>query len=140
MYGGVQHMLAYRGGTGEVKINKITGSGDNVTFTNVWQGNWGKGFTHIKPVLHNGAVSVIRYKQATGAVSFDRIAASARGLVHLGDATWTKTWTVISPFTLSSAGHVLVYKPSGLAKMLKLNAAGSGMTETYAQGWTLGLA
>lgn len=139
-YGGVQHMLAYRGGTGEVKINKITGSGDSVTFTNVWQGNWGKGFTHIKPVLHNGAVSVIRYKQATGAVSFDRIAPGVQGLVHLGDATWTKTWTVMSPFTLNSAGHVLVYKPSGLAKMLKLNAAGTGMTETYAAGWTLGLA
>jgi murein DD-endopeptidase MepM/ murein hydrolase activator NlpD len=139
-FGGVQHMLAYRGSTGEVKINTITGSGDNVTFTNVYQGNWGTGWTHIKPVAHNGAVHVIRYKQGTGAVSFDRIAASAQGLVHLGDATWTKTWTVMSPFTQGNVGHVLVYKPSGLAKMLKLNAAGTGMIETYAQGWTLGLA
>ena len=133
-FGGVQHMLAYRGSTGAVKINKITGSGDNVTFTNVCQGNWGTGLTHIKPVAHNGAVHVIRYKQGTGAVSFDRIASGAQGLTHLGDATWTKTWTVMSPFTQGNVGHVLVYKPSGLAKMLKLNAAGTGMTETYAAG------
>lgn len=139
-FGGVQHLIAYRGSTGEVKINTITGSGDSVSFATVWQGNWGTGFTHIKPVAHNGGVHVIRYKQSTGAVSFDKVAAGAKGLVHLGDSSWTRTWTTFSPFTLGSTGHVLIYKSAGLAKMLKLNAAGNDVTTTYEEGWTPGLA
>ncbi|MGH2943657.1 MAG: peptidoglycan DD-metalloendopeptidase family protein [Solirubrobacteraceae bacterium] len=138
--GGVQHFIAYRGGTGEVKINTITGSGDGVTFATVWKGNWGTGLTHVVPVAHNGAVHLIRYKQATGAVSFDKLAGGAQGLVHLGDASWTKTWTTFSRFTLGGTGHVMVYKPSGWAKILRLNAAGSGVTTTYSASWTPGLA
>ncbi|MBA3746935.1 MAG: hypothetical protein H0W96_05505, partial [Solirubrobacterales bacterium] len=33
---GVQHVLLYKGGSGEVRIVKITGSGDSVAIANVW--------------------------------------------------------------------------------------------------------
>jgi len=131
-------LIAYRGSTGEVKVNKIIGSANSVTFSTVWQGNWGTGHSHIKPISHNGAVHVIRYKQSTGAVSFDGFA-GAQGFVHMGDTSWTKTWTTISPFTLGSRGYLLIYKPSGLAKILKLNAPGNDVTATYEAGWTPGL-
>ena len=58
----------------------------------------------------------------------------------MGDTSWTKTWTTISPFTLGSRGYLLIYKPSGLAKILKLNAPGNDVTATYEAGWTPGLA
>jgi hypothetical protein len=138
--GGVQHFLTYRGGTGEVKINKITGAGDSVTVANVWQGTWATGLTHIVPMTHDGSVRLLRYSQATGAVTFDRVNASGAGIVNVGAASWTANWSTLSPYSVNGAGHVLAYKTTGLAKILKLDAAGGAMSVLSAQGWTLGLA
>ena len=137
---GVQHVLLYKGGSGEVRIIKITGSGDNVAIANVWSSTWTTGWTHIVPMTHNGAVHLLRYKQATGLASFERIDAAGQGIQTLGAEYWATDWSTMSPFSISSQGHVLVYRTTGLAKVLKLNAAGSDMSVIHTQGWTTGLA
>ena len=138
--GGVQHFLTYRGSTGEVKINKLTGSGNNVTLTNVWHGTWATQITHIVAVVHDGSVRLVRYSQASGAVTFDRINANGQGIVNVGAANWTAQWSTLSPYSVSGTGHILAYKTTGVAKILKLNAAGSAISTLSTQGWTLGLA
>ena len=46
----------------------------------------------------------------------------------LGSATWTKSWTTFSPFTLAGKGHYLAYKTgTGQVGVDKLNAGGSGI-------------
>ena len=137
---GVQHVMLYKGGTGQVRIIKITGSADNVTISDVWSSTWPTGFTHIVPIAHDGAVLLLRYKQATGAVSYDRIDAAGKGTKHLGSDVWATDWSTMSPFSLDAQGHVLVYRTTGLAKVLKLNATGSDMTTIHTEGWTTGLA
>ena len=85
--GNVQHVLLYRGGSGEVKILKITGSGDDVVLSTVSQTTWSTGWTHIVPMTDDGAVHLLRYKQATGLASFDRVAADGSGTQNLGVAS-----------------------------------------------------
>ena len=137
---GVQYFLTYRGGTGEVKVNKVTGSGDNVVIDNVWQGTWSTGWTHLVPMVHDGIVQLLRYKQATGLASFDKINAGGLGVANLGTEGWTTRWSTFSPFTLNGDGHVLAYKVTGSAKILRLNAGGGSTSTTSSMGWTLGLA
>jgi hypothetical protein len=137
---GVQHVMLYKGGTGEVRIIKITGSGDSVTISDVWSSTWATGWTHIVPIAHNGAVHLLRYQQATGVASYERIDADGKGVQHLGAEAWAADWSTMSPFSVGTQGHVLVYRTTGLAKVLKLNASGSDMTTIHTEGWTTGLA
>ena len=65
----------------------------------------------------------------------------AEGAQLLATTGWTKTWTTFSPFSIGVYGHVLGYKTStGSAAVLKLNAAGDGITTVYSSGWTTGWA
>jgi hypothetical protein len=68
---GTQYFVAYKGGTGHVEIDKITGGGNSVATTEVWAGNWGKGWSHLVPMIHNGAVQMLRYKSTTGLASVE---------------------------------------------------------------------
>ena len=137
---GVQYMLAYRGASGEVKIHRITGSGDSVSFTNVFHDTWRTGWTHIVPMTHNGAVHLLRYNQS-GWAKFDKVNPGGAGVTTLGYSLWSKGWSVFSPFTIGGKGHVLVYKTgSGQARVLKLNDDGSGVTTTRDLSWMRGLA
>jgi len=137
---GVQHVLLYKGGSGEVRIIKVTGSGNTVAVSNVWSGTWATRWTHIVPMTHNGTVHLLRYSQS-GWASFDKVNAGGTGVTHLAYAGWTKDWTVFSPFTVNGLGHVLVYKTStGAAKILRLDGNGAGVTTTTDMNWTRGLA
>ncbi len=138
--GGVQYFITYRGSTGEVKIHKFTGSGNSVATATVWQGTWATRITHIVPMTHGSTVRLLRYSQATGAVTFDKVNANGLGIQNVGAANWTTQWSTLSPYSVNGVGHVLAYKTTGLAKILKLNAAGSAMSTLSTQGWTLGLA
>ena len=54
-------------------------------------------------------------------------------------ATWAKSWTTFSPFTLSGTGHVITYKTgTGQVGVDKLNAGGTGISGVWSGWWTLG--
>ena len=53
---------------------------------------------------------LLRYKSTTGLAAFSKIKAGGLGIQALGTATWTKSWTTFSPFTLAGKGHYLAYK------------------------------
>ena len=73
-------------------------------------------------------------------MTFDKVNANGLGIQNVGAANWTTQWSTLSPYSVNGSGHVLAYQITGLAKILKLNAAGSAMSTLSTQGWTLGLA
>jgi hypothetical protein len=90
-------------------------------------------------VYHNGFVQLLKYKSATGSVSFEFVNNGGSGTTLLGSATWTKSWTSFSPFSVNGTGHVLIYKMgTGDAKVVRLNAGGTGTDTIWSSLWTLG--
>jgi hypothetical protein len=137
--GGVQYFLAYQGGTGAVEIDKITGSGNSVSITEVWSGTWATGWSNIVPMSHFGNVHFLKYKSTTGLAQFEIVNGGGLGTTVLGSASWTKSWTAFSPFSISSQGHVLIYKVgTGDAKVMRLDPSSDAMTMLTAMAWTLG--
>ena len=83
----------------------------------------------------------MRYKSTTGLAAFSKIKAGGQGIQSLDTATWAKSWTTFSPFTLAGKGHVLTYKTgTGQIGIDKLNAGGSGISSVWSGWWTLGWA
>ena len=139
--GGKQYVLLYKGGTGEVKVLKFTGSGDDVSYTTVFTDTWTAGWTQLVPVKHNGGVYLLAYRAPTGQVSYGKLQANGQGSQPLGSAGWTKTWTAFTPFLQDGDGALLIYKGStGTVQTRKLNDAGNGSVELWTGGWTTGWA
>ena len=84
---------------------------------------------------------LLRYKSTTGLAAFSKIKAGGLGTQPLGTATWTKSWTTFSPFTLAGKGHFLAYKTgTGKVDVDVLNAGGSGISTVWSGWWALGWA
>jgi hypothetical protein len=48
-------------------------------------------------------------------------------------------WTAITPFAQDGAGALLIYSsPTGTVETRKLNAAGTGSSSLWIDGWTKG--
>ena len=124
-----------------MKINKITGSGNSVAISNVWQGTRATGLTHIVPVTDDGSVRLVRYSQATGAVTFDRVNADGQGIVNVGAAELDDAVGRRCLLTASAGpGTSWPTRPPGWRRSSSSNAAGSAISVLSTQGWTLGLA
>ena len=66
--GNEQYLLLYKGGTGEVEIDKVTGNADGAQITETWSSTWTRGWTNLVPLDDNGAL--LGYKAATGEAAF----------------------------------------------------------------------
>jgi hypothetical protein len=135
------YLFLYKGGTGAAKVLKLTGSGDDVDYDEVWSDTWTTGWTHLVPLKHNGAVHLLAYKAASGTTKFLKVNAGGLGVQTLGQASWTTQWTSFSPLLIDGDAHVLGYKAgSGETKVLRLNGAGSGISTIWTGAWTTGWA
>jgi hypothetical protein len=69
----------------------------------------------------------------------EMVNAGGVGTTFKSSATWSTSWTALSPYTLNGDGYVLLYKvATGDAKVLKLNPGGTGTTTMSSSVWTLG--
>jgi len=71
-----QYYLKYKTNTGKVKIDKILYDKSNKTITGVtgvWEGNWSKKWSEIKPFMIDSNCYIIKYKESTGRVKIDKI-------------------------------------------------------------------
>jgi hypothetical protein len=133
----VQYVHLYKGGTGYVEIDRLTGSGDNVAFTQTWSDDWSSGWTTFVTLKHNGGRYLFGYKAETGQVTYNKLESNGLGVDHLGDATWTTGWTSITPFLHDGDGALFIYKGGdGAAQTRLLNAAGSGSSSLWTDDWT----
>lgn len=137
--GGKQYLLLYKGGTGQVKVMKISGSGDDVSLSEVYSDTWSTGWTQLVPILHHGTVRLLAYKAETGQVSYGKLRSDGQGSQPLGSATWTSTWTAFTPFLQDGAGGVLIYQGgTGEVQVRTLNDPGTASSAIWTGSWTTG--
>lgn len=138
--GPTQYLLLYKGGSGEAKVMSITGSGNNLSLTAVWQDTWSAGWSHLVAIAHEGTRRLFAYRSSTGQVSYGQLKAKGKGSKHLGGATWTTNWTSFTPLLLpDGSGGLFIYGGgTGNAQVRQLNAAGSSSSAIWSDDWTTG--
>ncbi len=118
----------------------ITGGGNDLTLTAVWQDTWSAGWSHLVAIAHEGTRRLFAYRSSTGEVSYGRLRAEGQGSQHLGSGSWTTNWTSFTPLLLpdGSGGLFLYGGGTGSAQVRQLNAAGTGSSSIWSANWTTG--
>ena len=78
---GQPHFLAYKGGTGQAEINKITASGESVNSVGVsqlWSGSLGE-WSHLAPVTVGGTPRLVAYRTEDGDARYMTVRADGKG-------------------------------------------------------------
>ena len=136
---GQAFLLAYKGGTGEVDIDRLNADGQGTT--TVWEGKWTKGWTALVPFVLNGKSYLLAYKGGSGTVAIDVIKGGGQGTTTVWEGKWTKGWSLMVPYLRNAIYHIGSYKTnSGRADfdLIRTNAQGTtvvGRTR-WSKGWT----
>jgi hypothetical protein len=144
--GGQPHYLAYKVDTGQVTIDRVNPTGQDVT--TVWgkpAGGWGKGWTTFMPFELGGQPHYLAYKVDTGQVTIDRINPTGQDVTTVWGKPaggWSNGWTTFMPFELGGQPHYLAYKvDTGQVTIDRVNPTGQDVTTVWgkpAGGWTKG--
>ena len=134
---GQAFLLAYKGGTGEVDIDRLNADGQGTT--TVWEGKWTKGWTALVPFVLNGKSYLLAYKGGSGTVAIDVIKGGGQGTTTVWEGKWTKGWTALVPFVLNGKSYLLAYKGgSGTVAIDVIKGGGQGTTTVWEGKWTKG--
>ena len=143
-YGGGQYILLYTGGSGHVRVYQMNIWYSSLSLTYKSFAAWDGDYTHMVAfqTLFGESLLCI-YKQETGATKFMKFTANGQDLVQTYSATWSRPWTHIQPFTITtglfSQGGLLLYRAgTGYAYSMSMNWGGTGYTYLWSSWWQAG--
>jgi len=135
-----RYLVLYKGGSGAVRILRLTRVGSEVEVETTWNATWAEGWTHMTTLPRGGKMYLFGYRSDTGRAKLWEFAPAGGGLSAVRDLTWSADYTTITPFAHNDVGHLLIQKISdGTTKSLRLKSDLSGfktlMTRDWASGW-----
>ncbi|MEO0406974.1 MAG: M23 family metallopeptidase [Cyanobacteria bacterium P01_A01_bin.135] len=137
--GSKQYLFLYKGGDGAAKIVELTGTGDNISTSPVWDDEWSTGYSTLVPISHRGEMYLFGYKAETGFAKIMKFNRNGQGVRTIKTMNWTKSWTAFSPYFGNGDGYLLIYKiGTGEVKTLRLKPDANGFDTVWSGSWTLG--
>jgi hypothetical protein len=103
--GGHPHYLSYKGGTGDVAIDRVRDDGKGSE--TIWRGTAPKGWSAAIPLTLGGHPHYLAFNAGTGDIVFSRVRNDGQGSEILWTGTGATGWTALVPLQLGrSIGDV----------------------------------
>lgn len=104
-----------------------------------WQGEVGKGWTHIMPFRNNSRVFVLLYDTESGKAKHMEVLDKGQSLKLVEAAQWSPGWTSIESFHYDSRNFFVTYnRETGYTKINLIFPDGVSSDEYYSKQWIPG--
>ncbi|MDJ0642676.1 MAG: M23 family metallopeptidase [Erythrobacter sp.] len=138
--GNNRYLVAYKGGSGTIRILRLTRSGSDVRVSTTWNASRANGWTHLATLPRGGKMYLFGYRSDTGKAKLWELEQGGTGLTAVRNLNWSSDYSSITPFAHNGVGHLLVQKiKDGSTKSVRLKSDLSGfrtvMDENWAAGW-----